>query len=220
MFNQPKEIKDEILYGDVLCVSAYKPLAYMEYGEFEGKQIFPRCLAYVPLRILETLLKKDNVYVVTHGTELYGDKIIECKNPPKNTRLILTEKDESSGTHVFHMPGLLDLLNRNSDIVIRELLFDSLSRGTPTISIKPPITEKIVIEFVKLVSRSKQWDAQAQALIDACFADPAFLKSPAKDKIVLTQELEKTFSTIKDVSYENRYKEIQQLDKKSKLSPN
>lgn len=210
MFNHPKERKDEALYADVMSVSAYKPLAYMEHGEFEDKEIRPSCLAYIPRRILDSLLKKDDIYIITTKSVVVDGKTIESKSPPKNDRLILTEKNESNGTHVFHLPSLLDLLQMNRGIVIRELNMDSLIRNK-TMPFKPPITNEIVIKFVELVSRKKQWTEESQALIDACFADPSFLKSKVKDKIKLTQALEKTFDAIKDIDYEAHYSVIRKL---------
>lgn len=202
---------DSIYYADVLSVSPYKSMAYMDYGEYEKKLIDNHSkeitLHYIPSQILKQLLDHENVYVMT--------KKINNIHVPENARLILVDEKDTigiQGTYVFHLPTLKKLLQMNRGIACRMINLGTrrLTNALYSFNKDDPINDDAVFQFVKIVSKITDWKGPQKALIDACFADCQYIyyhPATPTDKINITENIERffnEFSKLKDKSNESR----------------
>ena len=69
----------KVAEDEILRVSSIKPLGYLEKGVYHGQLISPRCIRYVPKKLIDTLMAKKDIYILSPRDD--GKKRIEWKSP-------------------------------------------------------------------------------------------------------------------------------------------
>lgn len=194
----------KIAEEEMLRVSSAKPLGSLEKGEYEGRLIKPRCIRYVPEKLIDQLMTKKDIYILSPKYD--GEEKIEWKGTYANHPNILLLESKGAlienRTMIFHKEALKQLLELNKGIVVGMLNIEKINeysnKRIPLSKEKyfQRIDDSAVIAFVELVSRKEFSESipRDKALVNAAFADSdLFFKNECWRKIQLTKELNEYF---------------------------